>query len=144
MNIGITGTRDGMTAEQERAFRSLIAVGPVGRFHHGSCQGVDVEAARIVRELYPGCWIVAHLGPDGDPCRSISGVDNETRAPKTHFCRNRAIVDETERLIAVPKQPQEMRYGGTWYTVSYARKARKPHVIVWPDGALHYSRTEEH
>lgn len=48
---------------------------------------------------------------------------------------NRDIVAETDELIATPKGFQEERRSGTWATVRYALKARKPVTVIWPDGA---------
>lgn len=140
MKFGVTGTRVGMTDEQRAAFRNWIeGWGEIllEEFHHGSCQGVDVEAARIVRELVPACYIVAHPGPDGDPCQESSGVDNETRPPLTHFARNRNIVNETDWLAALPRELERQPRGGTWYTVGYAEKSRKPLALIWPNGGVY-------
>ncbi len=54
--------------------------------------------------------------------------------PKTYFARNRDIVDAADLLIATPFNNFEEDRGGTWYTVNYARKRKKPIVIVWPTG----------
>jgi hypothetical protein len=55
--------------------------------------------------------------------------------PKPYLERNRDIVDSTELLIACPKDMTESS-GGTWATVRYARKQKKPIVVVWPDGSV--------
>lgn len=135
MKLGFTGTRNGMTELQKTIFEGLLQ--PMEEFHHGSCRGADVEAARIVHhtfELSP--TIVCHPGPDDDPCREASGVDDEVRPPKTHFARNRDIVNETDELIATPADMAEQERGGTWYTIRYAQRVRKPVTIIWPDGSI--------
>jgi len=133
--IGITGTRHGMTELQEVMLEGLLR--PMSSFHHGSCQGVDVQAAQIVGRLFNyKPRIVCHPGPDGDPCQQDSGVDDERREPKTHFARNRDIVDETDELYACPREMEEQKHGGTWYTIRYARKKGKPVTIIFPDGSL--------
>lgn len=125
MKVGFTGTRYGMSESQKKAFRIGIGGVDVWEFHHGSCQGADVEAARIIRELKPECLIVAHPGPGGDPHRELSGVDDITTEPKTHFARNRDIVNQTDMLAATPLQDEPQSRGGTWYTIGYAKKVGK-------------------
>jgi hypothetical protein len=132
MKLGFTGTRHGMTDHQKQLFRQVLSGIQLYEFHHGSCQGADVEAARIVREVVPNCLIVAHPGPDGDKHREVSGVDNVTTEPKSHFARNRDIVNETDLLAAAPLQDEPQNYGGTWYTIGYARKAGRESLIIWP------------
>ena len=46
MIIGFTGTRYSMTDAQRAAFGVLVMLDmDFQEFHHGSCQGADVEAA---------------------------------------------------------------------------------------------------
>jgi hypothetical protein len=74
-------------------------------FHHGSCQGADVEAAMLVRYICGNkCKIVCHPGPGGDAHRQDSGVDDVILPVKAHFARNRDIVNACEVLIVCPKQ----------------------------------------
>lgn len=135
MKLGFTGTRFGMSVLQKRVFQLAVASKSIEEFHHGSCQGADVEAARIVRELHPSCRIVAHPGPDGDNHRELSGVDDLTLEPKTHFARNRDIVNATDLLLATPFQAERQSRGGTWYTVDFAEKFNREVGIIWPDGS---------
>lgn len=135
MRVGFTGTRDGMTAEQAAVFEGFVPL-PT-EFHHGSCKGADIEAAMIVRKIFMvHVPIICHPGPDGDPCQYESGVDDLRHAPKTHFARNRDIVNQTDMLIACPCDMSEQSRGGTWYTVNYAKKVGKPVTIIWPDGSF--------
>jgi hypothetical protein len=134
MNVGFTGTRHGMTDAQAAVFEGYLSA--VGQFHHGSCRGADVQAARIVRRSCVGPTIVCHPGPEGDQYSEDSGVDDVFRNPLTHFARNRNIVDETDELIACPCDMTEQPRGGTWYTVNYARKNGKKVTIIWPDGSI--------
>ncbi len=130
-----------MTDVQAVMFEGLIAF-PVGTdriFRHGSCKGADVQAARIARRTFRsefGLQIHSHPGPDGDPCREDSGVDDVVHPGMTHFARNRKIVDNCNELIACPCDMTEQTRGGTWYTINYARKKGTPVTIIWPDGSL--------
>ncbi len=68
--------------------------------------------------------------------RAFNPHAKETRPAKTHFARNRDIVDETEVLIACPCEMEHQDRGGTWYTADYALKRGKRTIIVWPDGSM--------
>jgi len=48
--------------------------------------------------------------------------------------RNKAIVAEAHVMLAAPRDMTEQQYGGTWKTIGMTRKAKKPLVIVFPDG----------
>lgn len=109
------------------------------QFHHGGCKGADVEAADVAQEL--GYWVVRHPGPEGGPWEDEeSEADDEERAPKGHFARNRDIVHECDVVIATPAQgtdaPESLRRGGTWYTIEYARKRNVPLDLINPDGTV--------
>jgi hypothetical protein len=132
MKMGFTGTRTGMTAHQMRAVQQAMErYGPVA-FHHGDCEGADAEAHIIAMRL--GIRIVIHP-PVDDKHRAFCKGEHEMREPKTHFARNRDIVNETQLLIATPWSTGELDYGGTWYTINYGRKQKAPVIIVWPDGS---------
>lgn len=154
MRVGFSGTRHGMTSPQKVAFVELIRRLKPLQFHHGSCQGADVEAARLVDDVYfdliadqavntTQLRIVCHPGPDGDPHQQDSGVDDKVLPGKTHFARNREIVDSTDILVACPFDMMEQPRGGTWYTVGFARKRGKPVYIVWPDGTIEEPKVKE-
>ena len=130
MKLGVTGTRFGLTDPQASAVEEVLRALPAPtEFRHGGCRGVDVQVARLIRELFPTCRIICHPGPIGDEWQDLSGVDNEARPPRTYFARNRAIVDAVEHLLVVPKAPPHQARGGTWYTHDYAKK-RGVHAIL--------------
>jgi hypothetical protein len=66
------------------------------------------------------------------------------RAEKGYFIRDRDVVDESELMVACPKQYMELGKmpGGTWWTIDYTRKVKKPLAIVWPNGLIAYERWE--
>jgi hypothetical protein len=43
-------------------------------------------------------------------------------------------------MLAAPYVPTEQTHGGTWRTIGLARKAKKPLVIVLPDGSIREER----
>ena len=92
IKLGITGTRDGMSAHQWQQVISILS-SPEGEreLHHGDCVGVDSEIALLARDL--GWRIVCHP-PIDEKLRAFTPYD-EIRVPKTHFARNRDIVDST-------------------------------------------------
>lgn len=142
MRIGFTGTRHGMTDVQLQAFDEWLCSQPdVSEFHHGDCVGADDEAANDIHEIAhgedpgPPIKVVCHP-PVDESHRANNSHYDEVLPPLTHFARNRAIVDGTDILVACPGSMEEQQFGGTWYTIRYARKKDKPIVIVWPNGTL--------
>lgn len=133
--LGITGTRDGMTSAQKLTSVNLLTefFYRANNLHHGDCIGVDAEFAEIADEL-GGILIVGHP-PIEDKYRAY--FSNHIDWPEENYIeRNRRIVDLSEVLVAFPKSKKESRFGGTWYTVRYARTQGTPILIVWPDGTV--------
>lgn len=141
MILGFTGTRNGMTAAQRATVDCLL----IFRFnlteaHHGDCLGADDEFANLCHALTPRPKIYARPG------FSAKGYANDLRAnnphadvthpEKTHFARNRDIVDVCDVLLVVPVASIPQTSGGTWYSFGYAKKKKKPIVVVWPDGTV--------
>jgi len=60
--------------------------------------------------------------------------------PTPYLSRNRAIVDETEMLIATPAEFTEQQRSGTWSTVRYARACGKK--VAYSDEAGRGFRSE--
>lgn len=129
MKVGITGTREGATEYQLREILEVLKLLNGDEFHHGDCTGVDVQAAKIAREL--GYRIVCHP-PKSDEQQGFFGGD-EMREPAGYLQRDRAIVDECEFLIVVPLQMEWQPKGGTWYTHDYGVRTKKAVHIIWPE-----------
>ena len=138
MNLGVTGTREGMTPDQIFRFiawmRDLDDATSTKRvLHHGDCVGADRDAWAIALSL--GWSTCSH--PATTAARWHANTMNHrvhTRRPALE--RNRLIVDGCDVLLAFPKQFCEVAEGGTWYTVRYARAVGRRIVVVWPDGTL--------
>jgi hypothetical protein len=131
MKIGFTGTRDGMSARQKEEVTSLFKKGKELNF--GDCSGADCEAFRIAQKLSMKtvCW-----PPTNERLRMFCKADI-VKPAEDYLTRNRRIVNASELVIAAPKEflePIQKRGGGTWATIRYARKIKKPLVIVFPDG----------
>lgn len=138
MIVSLTGTRYGMSEGQMASFRTLFdTLKVVTQFHHGSCQGADVQAAQYIGERYPGVMIVAHPGPDDDPWREEAPAQ-KTMPGKNHFARNRDLVDVCDVLIVVPKDMEsitdEKAKGGTAMSYRYGLKQKKRIIVIAPNG----------
>jgi hypothetical protein len=129
MKIGVTGTREGATEYQLNELRSVLTELKGTEFHHGDCNGVDEQAAKIAKEL--GYKIVCHP-PASDYLRAYVDYD-ECREPAGYLKRDRAIVNECDILLVVPLQMEWQSKGGTWYTHDYAVKTNKPYSVIWPE-----------
>lgn len=141
MRVGFTGTRRGMTDKQREAFYVWICEHDVTEFHHGDCIGADDEAANVLHEIATGedpgppIKVVCHP-PSDETHRANNVTHDEIRQPKTHFARNRDIVNETDVLVVCPCDMEHQPRGGTWMTHDYAVKVGKRIVIIWPDGRV--------
>lgn len=133
MRVGFTGTQHGMTYEQRRVVRDEITVLLPAEADHGLCVGSDAEFHDLLRELSPLTEIIGH--PPTDTRKMAKRQCDRLWIAKPYLVRNRDIVDASDRLIATPQGPEELR-SGTWSTVRYARKRHKPRLIVWPDGSF--------
>jgi hypothetical protein len=139
MKIGFTGTRRGMTHQQDDALQHILEENwrkdlGVREWHDGDCIGADAEARDVV-STFPGVYIHSH------PCNlsnqraySECDVDYEELPP---LVRNKIIVDSVDLMIATPGETTEQfRGSGTWATIRYARKTNTTLMIVWPDGSI--------
>lgn len=133
MNIGFTGTQNGMTDEQRANLLTYLANESV-TFHHGDCIGADAEAHELA--LYTAQDIVVHPPIDERKRAFCVGANVVWREPLAYLDRDRAIVDETIELFATPALMAEELRSGTWATIRYARKQGKPVTIIWPDGTV--------
>lgn len=141
ISVGITGTRFGCTDPQlsalTGALRDLRERWGAQELHHGDCVGVDLQAAAIATEH--GYRTVCHP-PDSDEYRGWHPSD-EVLATLPFLVRNRAIVDACDVLIGCPPTDEEIRRGGTWYTIRYARTVeRVKMLVIGPSGTVTESR----
>jgi hypothetical protein len=119
-----------MSEKQLATFRLILP--SKGEFHMGLCIGADIQAATIAREL--GYRIVGH--PPTNQRKMGKFQCDEFRIPAEYLVRNRAIVLDTEVLVATPKEATESLRSGTWATVRYARTQKRNILIILPDGVL--------
>lgn len=135
MKVGFTGSQQGMTFEQQNTFNRILADSNAKEFHHGDCMGADTQAHEFA--LHCGISIVIHP-PDLPGKRSFCfGSDfSKYRPKKLYLDRNHDIVDETDILIACPKEVKETQRSGTWATVRYAEKTGKTVLLIYPSGRI--------
>ena len=139
MKLGFTGTRKGMTLAQKRVVAEICDDLAYDTLHHGDCVGADEEAHHLASqasmeriEIWPPkehdrrayCWYQ-------DQIKRPTIIVHE---PDDFGARNRSIVDNTDGLVATPKGYQEELRSGTWGTIRYAMKIKRPVIVIWPDG----------
>jgi hypothetical protein len=156
MRIGITGTRDGMTLDQEYRFQRIIIKldieEKITEYRGGDCIGVDDETTYLMYDYSMGNLPIIEKGnliTNGkNPIKLICHppLKEDLRAwnphydlilpAKSYFARNRDIVDNSDVVIVIPKQMSHQTYGGTWQAHDYAVKKGKRVIIIWPDGTV--------
>lgn len=131
-HIGFTGSRDGVTEHQRRwMFHFLSKAEDSTIVHHGDCVGADEEFHNCARER--GLRIMLHP-PNNNAARAFCKGDYEM-PPLPYIQRNHAIVEASIHMLAIPSSHEVLR-SGTWATVRYARKLKRPLFIVYPDGEI--------
>lgn len=143
--IGYTGTQQGMTDAQLRSVQWLWETLGCIILHHGDCIGGD-EQAHIAFDR-EGAAIKIH--PPLNKTKRVFCDQKQNLASvavfggREYLERNRDIVKDTAALIAGPKEEtgEELR-SGTWATVRYARKLKRPVFIVRPSGAIEVEGVE--
>lgn len=128
MKIGFTGTKEGMSQKQKDAFVAILQERCVKEFHHGDCLGADADAHNLVRQHFPDVYIVIH--PPTYAYLQAHKEGDYIHEPKPYLDRNKDIVNDTEYLIAAPKENEEVLRSGTWATIRQARRTNKPHSIL--------------
>jgi hypothetical protein len=126
--IGFTGTQRGMTEIQAETISNYFGDGV--EFHHGDCTGADEQAHRLAKAA--GCLIIIH--PPINPNKRAFCIADNILPQKDYLDRNHDIVDATELLLATPGEQEEQLRSGTWATIRYARKWKKPTIIIYPNG----------
>lgn len=137
MKICFTGTRQGMSdVQRDRVaivFQQLRRPNETSYLLHGACHGADREAHPLVqfREMFPSNreqrdW-ANKVRQSGDIVHEINIFPID---------RNHQTVDKCNAVVAAPNESNEVLRSGTWATIRYARKMKKPLYIVYPDGDL--------
>jgi hypothetical protein len=107
--------------------------------HHGDCIVADAKAHEIGKKV--GYKVELHP-PEKSGKRAFCKDADKVNDPKPYLVRNHNIVDATEIMIGIPESFEEVQRSGTWATIRYARKQKKPIVIIWPDGSVMLERVK--
>lgn len=126
--VGFTGSQHGATPEQLDWLRErLVELRPVS-FRHGDCIGADEHAHAVALSLR----IPVVIHPPVNPAkRAFCPGGAALLPPDEYLARNRAIVDASDVLLALPDGPERLR-SGTWSTVRYARRQGKRVEVRMP------------
>jgi hypothetical protein len=125
MKVGVTGSQQKRPQRTIDRLRALLIEWGASELHHGDCVGFDAQAHEVAVSL--GIRTVIHP-PENPKARAFCEGD-EVRSPLPYLDRNKNIVRETERMIAAPRGPEELR-SGTWSTVRFAKKIGRPGVVL--------------
>jgi hypothetical protein len=132
--VGVTATRGGVNDVQRLSVAELLMLWLPREVHHGDCVGGDADVHTLVRDLGLGMRIAIHP-PDVDTLRAFCQAD-VIHAPKPYLERNHDIVDDCQRLLALPAGEAETLRSGTWATVRYAQQVGVPVFVLFPSGQL--------
>jgi hypothetical protein len=132
MDIGFTGTREGMTKPQLIRVATSFSRGP-GMAHHGDCVGADDEFAEIA---YRMSYEVHGHPPLNESKRAFSPFTHIGHPPKDYHPRNHDIVDATTLTVGAPKDYSPEAQSGTWATIRYAIERKKIVYVYLPDGSM--------
>ena len=130
-SVGFSGSR--VKLSQERygdLFNKLDNFKKEGYafFRHGDCIGSDEIAHGFALKL--GFSIILHP-PIISFKRAFCKNTTIVNPTKPFLIRNREIVDNSDILIAMPKNPKEEELrSGTWQTIRYARKRGREIFII--------------
>jgi hypothetical protein len=133
--IGFTGSRAGMTGEQEAAVKVLLKAyrdTGVEWFMHGDCVGADALAHRFAIALgYQTIGAPCDLAQYRAHCECT-----EVQPVSRPLTRNRRIVKAAWRVIACPNTMNYQTRSGTWWTVKESRTTKTPLLLVLPTGKV--------
>ena len=138
MNIGFTGTQEGMTMGQsftlERLLKAVLSHEEVTEVHHGDCIGADKEFHDLAVIYGLKDKIVIHP-PKNSRARAFCESE-QVREPKDYMVRNQNIVDESEIIFATPLNDEASSpRSGTWATIRRSRdKEFNTTVVILSNG----------
>jgi hypothetical protein len=152
--VFFTGSRDGITVEQEETLRDWLFRRDVIAAHHGLCVGADNRFHDILAALKDTengkPWLVgwpAEVPPELTIIDSVKCNDVHTKqAPLT---RNRQMAEYAKwrktgtdgakvEAVACPKEcdPPSNGRGGTWHAIRQFQAAGIPVAIIMPHGMI--------
>lgn len=154
MIIGFTGTQSGRNNFQQKEVFNLFDKYKPTTLHHGDCIGSDAEThfdfmRWHVKNDFVERYIVIHppvnsnkragvmlpykgtlLFEELNNCKFAIKIFHKEVFP--YLERNRHIVEESEIIIATPKEVEHTLRSGTWATIRYAWKLKKKVYVIPP------------
>lgn len=148
LNVGFTGSSKIWHEAQLLTFLRLmrhLAVSdrndPLEEFHHGACIKWDeIAHLSVVETFNDQLTVVVH--PPINKSKMAKGLQAPKivwREPKEYIPRNHDIVDDVDYMVGCPGEMKEELRSGTWATIRYAKKKKKPVFVVWPDGLVEFT-----
>lgn len=145
VEIGFTGTREGLTDAQRQQLKLCFEMMKLGAskffaviLHHGSCVGADEQVHMMAWTM--GMQRAVH--PPTDEKLMAVCIGERRYEPKPYLERNKDIVNAGQILIACPKEttdPISTRSSGTWSTIRYAMYyGHKPVLVIFADGKFEW------
>jgi len=131
VRVGISGTRQGATKDQEITLRYFLGSTGITRLTHGGCHGVDEQADAIYREVQFSPVVSVYPAIGGRGTYPEPDIIHDEMEP---LKRNPLIVQDSELMLIVPAQAVEIRRSGTWATYRYSIKYGVLTIIILPDG----------
>ena len=135
MQIGFTGTREGLTPMQLSELSLALSGAGLTQAHHGVCVGGDEQFHHRMKRDFPSVKIIGH--PTINQSQMADVKCDELMEPAEYLERNKAIVKAVHFMVACPRQKQEQLRSGTWATIRYTKQMNNPKkllIVIYPDG----------
>lgn len=132
--VGFTGTRNGMSKEQHaKVLEILESLPELTHAVHGDCIGADEDFHNICADL----GLEINIRPCTFENMRANCDGTEVAEPKRPMQRNRDIVAGADIMLACPPNYTKIKSGsGTWATIGFAKRSKKPMYIIFPDGTI--------
>lgn len=132
--ISFTGSKLGITPEQDIALDFLLSISKGCILRHGGCKGAD-ERAHALGLKYE---LNIEVFPSNiERWQGDYGGATVVHPPAPPLERNHTIVDSSEILLATPRKVDEVLRSGTWATIRYAAQDKHRKIgIIRPDGIV--------
>lgn len=139
-HAGFTGTRRKITDIQRTLTRLIVAKIRPEHVHHGCCIGGDEMFHEVCEPFGMTRWLHRPLLRTYE-AKLVFNPATDMRLERLPYAdRNQEIIGCSGVLIATPKEKVEILRSGTWMTIRFARMARRPAYIIFPDGVVRYER----
>jgi len=142
MNLGFTGTRDGLGEKQNAGLFIIVHKLKddlkIKEIRHGGCKGGDTSFHLMLPPQYNN-KIFIHPGDIQQfEFWNIQDGSFKVFEPRPYLERNKDIVNPSDIMIVCPNGYKEKIRSGTWSTYRYAKKRGKKIIIIYPNGSVKY------